>query len=30
MGLKVLEESYDFLLGLEMMMDVETWKCKDQ
>ena len=30
MGLKVLEESYNFLLGLKMMMDVKTLKCKDQ
>jgi len=26
-GLKALEESYDFLLGLEIMMDVKTLKC---
>jgi len=27
-GLKALEELYDFLLGLGMMTDVETLKCE--
>jgi len=30
MSLKTLGESYKSLLGLEMMMDVDTLKCKDQ
>jgi len=30
MGLKALGKLYNFLLGLEMMMDVDTLKCKDQ
>jgi len=30
MGQKVLEESYDSLLGLEMIMNVETLKCNSQ
>jgi len=29
-GLKALGELYDSLLDLEMMMDVETLKCKGQ
>ena len=30
MGQKALEESYGFLLGLGIMMDVETLKCDSQ